>query len=310
MNRGRRREVVFSEERDYLAFIDLLKEAVDMWRVKIGAYCLMPNHYHLLIQTPEANLSRCMRHINGVYTQSFNRYHECDGQLFRGRYKSILVDGDSYLLELVRYIHRNPLRAGLVEKLEQYPWSSHKAFLSYAKKWNWLHKEFFLSILSVDKAKRRTAYRDFVSQEDSEEIGQFFSRKNLPSILGSKSFIEWVKEKYYQLKFNEEIPQSRALAPGTEKIKDVVCNTYHVDRQDLLVSRRGIANEPRNVAVYLTRRFTGETLERIGREFNIKKYSSASTVIERIKVQLSEDKKLRTRIKKIERRLMVSQEQI
>ncbi len=82
-----------------------------------------------------------MRHVNGVYTQRFNRGHLLDGQLFRGRYKAILVEGDSYLLELLRYIHRNPLEAGLEKVWEKYPWSSHPGYLSDAKKWKWLHKD-------------------------------------------------------------------------------------------------------------------------------------------------------------------------
>ena len=117
MNRGRRREKIFSGIKDYTLFIGLLKESCYMWHVRIGAFCLMPNHYHILIQTPEGNISRCMRHINGVYTQRFNRIHGCDGPLFRGRYKSILVEAETYLLELLRYIHRNPLKAGLAESL-------------------------------------------------------------------------------------------------------------------------------------------------------------------------------------------------
>ena len=109
MNRGRRGEVIFKGKDDYSRLITLLKETARLWNLRIAAYCLMENHYHLLVQTPDANISRCMRHINGVYTQRFNRGHGCDGQLFRGRYKSILIDADSYLLQLVRYIHRNPL---------------------------------------------------------------------------------------------------------------------------------------------------------------------------------------------------------
>ena len=120
MNRGRRGEAVFEDGDDYQSFVQLIKESVEMWNVRIAAYCLMPNHYHLLIQTPDANLSRCMRHIDGVYTQRFNRAHDCDGPLFRGRYNSILVDEDSYLLELVRYIHRNPIRLGLVDRVEAF----------------------------------------------------------------------------------------------------------------------------------------------------------------------------------------------
>jgi putative transposase len=114
MNRGRRGEKIFEDKDDYTAFIALLKEIVETYNVRISAYSLMQNHYHLLVQTPDGNISRSMRHLNGVYTQRFNRTHHYDGQLFRGRYKSILVEGDSYLLELVRYIHRNPLEAGLV----------------------------------------------------------------------------------------------------------------------------------------------------------------------------------------------------
>ena len=106
INRGRRREKIFSGIKDYTLFIGLLKESCYMWHVRIGAFCLMPNHYHILIQTPEGNISRCMRHINGVYTQRFNRVHGFDGPLFRGRYKSILVEAETYLLELLRYIHK------------------------------------------------------------------------------------------------------------------------------------------------------------------------------------------------------------
>ena len=141
MNRGRRGEPVFQSRLDYFSFVDLLKETSEAWNVRVAAYCLIPNHYHLLLQTPEANISRCMRHIDGVYTQRFNRNHGHDGPLFRGRYKAIVVDADTYLLELVRYIHRNPVRAGLTKRLDGYPWSSHKGYLSRAKRWEWLHKD-------------------------------------------------------------------------------------------------------------------------------------------------------------------------
>ena len=95
MNRGRRGEPVFIERSDYLSFLDVLKETRELWQLRIAAYCLMPNHYHLLVQTPRGNISRCMRHIDGVYTQRFNRRHATDGPLFRGRYKALLVDADS-----------------------------------------------------------------------------------------------------------------------------------------------------------------------------------------------------------------------
>ena len=149
MNRARREEDLFIDKADYQQFIDLLQETVDLFNVNVAAFCLMPTHYHLMVQTPDANLSRCMRHLNGVYTQRYNVRHSCDGTLFRGRYKSILVDVDSYVLQLVRYIHRNPLKAGLVKRLDQYVWSSHKGYLSKAKKWNWLYKDFVLGMLTA-----------------------------------------------------------------------------------------------------------------------------------------------------------------
>ena len=97
--------------------------------VQILCYCLMSNHYHLLVKTPEANLGRAMRHINGVYTQRHNRLRKTDGPLFRGRYKAILVEEDSYQLQLSRYIHRNPLEAKMVDHLGAYPWSSYPAYV-------------------------------------------------------------------------------------------------------------------------------------------------------------------------------------
>jgi REP element-mobilizing transposase RayT len=129
MNRGRRGEEVFPADQDFQYFVDLMEETSELWNLRVAAYYLMPDHYHLLVQTPDGNISRCMRHINGVYTQHFNRRFELDGQLFGGRYKSILIDADSYLLELVRYIHRYPLNAGLIDTLDTYVWSSHKGYV-------------------------------------------------------------------------------------------------------------------------------------------------------------------------------------
>jgi putative transposase len=294
MNRGRRTENILSEQRDYNCFLDLLMESSELWNVKTSAYCLMPTHYHILLQTPNANLSRFMRHIDGVYTQRFNRSHQCDGQLFRGRYKSILVDADSYLLELMRYIHRNPLEAGLVDRPDAYDWSSHKGYVSDAKKWSWLHKDYVLSMFTRDKKQQRRLYKQFVAMNSSEEIIEVFKRKRLPSVLGSERFLDWVKDRFRQ-KEHEEVPESRILAPDRGKIKQVVCESYHVNEEDLLRSQRGLFNEPRNVAIYLTRR-RGEGLDEICREFGMKRYSSASSVIERVRVRITKDRQFKKRV--------------
>jgi REP element-mobilizing transposase RayT len=309
MNRGRRGEAVFSEARDYTGFIQLIKETVEMWKVRVVAYCLLPNHYHLLIQTPEGNLSRCMRHLNGVYTQRFNRSYHCDGPLFRGRYKSILVDADTYLLELVRYIHRNPVEAAMVDELQKYPWSSHKGYLSASGKWNWLDTGFILSLFSKERKESIKRYKKFVSVETPEQISAILARHKWPSMLGSETFVSRMKEKFFHSKQHEEVPASRSLAPEVEEIKEAVCRVYSVENDTLLSSRRGVFNEPRNVAMYLTRRLRGERLEDIGRGFNISKYSSVSSAIEKIRKEILTNATLKRRISKLEALLTNSQKQ-
>ena len=253
MNRGRRAEKIFHDRHDYQAFVELLEESSEMWNIRVAAYCLMTNHCHILVQTPDANISRSMRHINGVYTQRFNKRHRCDGQLFRGRYKSILVSGDSYLLQLVRYIHRNPV--------------------------------------------------------NDQEITRIFESKKWPSILGPETFIDWVKGKYYALKADQEVPQAKDLAPETDLIITAVCKFYDVSRDELYRSRRGQFNEPRNVAIFLTRKLRRDSLKEISHQFHMEKYSSISSIIERMKKQMSADRNLQKRVDRVADGVSKSQEQ-
>ena len=279
MNRGRRAEKIFYDKQDYGDFVELLEDTCKMWNLRVAAYCLMANHYHILVQTPDANIARSMRHINGVYTQQFNRRHGCDGQLFRGRYKSILVSGDSYLLQLVRYIHRNPVRAGLADGLDDYIWSSHKGFLSVAKRWDWLYKELIFSLLSKRRKEWVKAYRNFVSLEDDEEIATVLEGKKWPSLLGPKSFINWVKGRYYEMKAEEDIPQAKDLAPAPDLIIEAVCDYYQINRKDLYKTERGEFNKARNVAVFLMRRLQNDSLKEISSHFQMKKNSSVSSIV-------------------------------
>jgi len=309
MNRGRRAEKIFLDKLDYKVFVELLQETYESWNLQIAAYCLIPNHYHMLVRTPDGNISRAMRHINGVYTQRFNSRHQFDGQLFRGRYKSILVKGDSYLLQLVRYIHRNPLKAGLVEDMNAYPWSSHIAYLSVAKKWDWLHKRFILDLLSDDMKSQIRLYRRFVAVDDDKELEDVMARKRLPSLLGPKDFLDWVKATYKDIKAIDELPQMRELNPDANKIISSVCNYYDVEYKDLLISKRGTFNEPRCVAIYLVRRLRHDSLKEIGEIFGLEKYSSVSSIIQRMKTRIQNNRKIKMRIKKMETELRKSQEQ-
>ncbi len=309
MNRGRRREDIFLSRHDYETFLQVLQETADAWNCKVSAYCLMSNHYHLLVHTPEGNLSRCMRHINGVYTQRFNRHHNKDGQLFRGRYKAVLVDADSYLLEVLRYIHQNPLQAGITNKLKDYEWSSHHGYISRAKKWKWLYKDVLLSMLSTHQNKQKSTYLEFVSHGVSEEIERFYSLKNLSSILGTDVFKELIREKFDQLRFHQEIPGSRELAPSPEKIIDLVCDHFKKENEQLATSRRGTENLPRDIAIYLIRYHCRETLAAIGSLFAIPNYSTVSSAIERIKLRKNKDRSLQKHLQEIGTKLHKSQRQ-
>ena len=128
-SRGDRRETIYEDDADREAFLSVLAEVVERQNWVCHAYCLMGNHYHLVVETVEGNLSQGMRQLNGVYTQASNRRHQRTGHLFQERFKGVLVDKDAYLLELSRYVVLNPVRAGMVERPEQWPWSSHRAMM-------------------------------------------------------------------------------------------------------------------------------------------------------------------------------------
>lgn len=299
MNRARRGQELFVDKKDMDIFLDLLQETATLFSLKVSAYCLMPTHYHLLVQTPDANLARCMRHINGIYTQRYNARYHCDGTLFRGRYKSVLVDADSYLLELVRYIHRNPLRVGLVKKIGRYLWTSHRGYLSKAAKWEWLHKEFVLRMLAKDQAVQIRKYRRFVEKRDTEPLASFYEKVNLPSLLGGREFVQWVKGNFYSGGIAKDIPQSKLLAPDKEAVTKAVCDFYDVSRLALLTIRRGVVNEPRDMAIYLQRTICGAPLLEIGAAFGLNGYSSVSSAVHRIKQRLPKERKLRKRVSDI-----------
>ena len=164
-SRGDHREKIYLDDQDRRTFLDLLGKEIFQQHWFCYAYCLMDNHYHLLIETPEANLVRGMRRLNGVYTQSFNRRHARIGHVFQGRYKAILVDKENYLMELCRYIVLNPVRAKIVATAEKWPWSSYRANAGESVCPKWLAAEKVVSLFSG----RRSSYRRFVSEGIARE---------------------------------------------------------------------------------------------------------------------------------------------
>ena len=205
--RGNARMPVFENNADREDFIKLIEAATERFKWRCYAYCLMDNHYHLLVETVDGNLSIGMRHINGVYTQQFNRTHHRVGHLFQGRFKSILVDRDEYLLELCRYIVLNPLRAGMVERPEDYVWSSYRATAGVSRTPDFLAVDWILSQFAPRKDDARKRYIHFVLAGVGGK--QIWAELKSQCILGRERFLEEIEPALKDKSLLKEIPRCR-----------------------------------------------------------------------------------------------------
>jgi REP element-mobilizing transposase RayT len=192
-SRGDRRERIFEDDQDRTGFLDLLGRVAVDFNWVVHAYCLMSNHYHLLLETPDGNLGKGMRQLNGVYTQDSNRRHGRVGHLFQGRYKAILVDADSYLMELSRYVVLNPVRAGMVGSARDWPWSSYLPMLGEAEASDWLETDGLLASFGKRRTEARRRYAEFVAAG----VGQpsIWSGLNRQVYLGDDAFIAKMQRK-------------------------------------------------------------------------------------------------------------------
>jgi putative transposase len=161
-SRGNARQDIFLGDDDFRLLLKTLADVVERYQWIVHAYCLMSNHYHLLLETPQANLSAGMRQLNGVFTQKYNRRYKRTGHLFQGRFKAFIVDRDSYILELSRYIILNPVRAGMVSSVEEWPWSSYRAMAGLATREPFVHTDWILGIFSDVKSQAQSEYISFV----------------------------------------------------------------------------------------------------------------------------------------------------
>ena len=212
-SRGNARQAIYTDDEDREAFLGLLGEIVGHCHWLCHAYCLMGNHYHLLIETPEGNLSQGMRQLNGRYTQHVNRCHRRVGHVFQGRYKAILVDRDNYLLELCRYVVLNPVRARMVDSPEDYPWSSFRATMGCQQKPTLLQTDWLLAQFGDRRKEATERYHQFVIQGIGKQKpwdtvkGQLF--------LGDEPFVDRMAAFLRGKQDLTEIPRAQRFAdPG------------------------------------------------------------------------------------------------
>jgi putative transposase len=265
-SRGNAKQAIFLENEDNHKFLEILSTVVERFNWLCHAYCLMRNHYHLMIETPEGNLSRGMRQLNGVYTQAFNWRHTRVGHLLQGRYKAILVEKDAHLLSLCRYIILNPLRAGFVKRPEEWAWSSYKPTIGEAKRPPFLTTEWILSQFDDKRREATKKYKKYVIEGIKADSPWKVLTGQI--VLGTEGFLEKFGQFLKEKEVVKEVPkvQRYAARPPLSKIFEEG-NTK--DRED------------KAEKIYDAYRHYGYTLKEIGDYLGVH-YSTIGRSIKRI----------------------------
>ena len=212
-SRGDRREDIYLDDEDRRNWLAVLSQACERHNWRIYAYCQMTNHYHIVVETLEGNLSKGMRHLNGVYTQNFNRRHNRVGHVFQGRFKGILVEKETYLLELSRYVVLNPIRAGMESAIGTWPWSSYPAMVEAVQRPQWLEADWLLSQFGKKRKRAIQRYMDYVREGiGSPSIWTGLTRQ---IYLGSDHFADTIQHKVERGDRSlEKIPKVRRRPPA------------------------------------------------------------------------------------------------
>ena len=303
-SRGNERKDIFRDDADRKRFLELLSSSVEQFILRLHAYVLMRNHYHLLVETPEGELSRAIRYLNGVYTQHINRRHRKVGHLFQGRYKAILIDKDSYLIELSRYIHLNPwrVRSGARDPL-RYPWSSLRAYTGKEKAPRWLVTDEILGSFGQRQGKAQRAYGEFVREGIQKGVKTPWEGVRWQSLLGPRDFVEEIEERFLRDR-GRELTEIRGLRESrkrveAERLVGVVCRYYGIKGGELR-KRSHSYTEARQVASYVMRRYSLMTLKEVGKKVGLH-YSTVGNVVREIAG--SNDQRMRKALKEIERKI-------
>ncbi|MDX8409689.1 MAG: transposase [Mariprofundales bacterium] len=232
-SRGNAQAEIYLDDADRQLFLDTLADVTHRFGWRCYAYCLMGNHYHLVIETPEPNLTLGMRQLNGVYSQRFNRSHHRVGHLFQGRYKAILVDREAYLLELCRYVVLNPVRAGMVADVRHWGWSSYRMTVGVKKAPSWLSVDWLLSQFGTERWRSVERYVRFV--EEGLSLGRIWDALNQQVYLGDDDFVERIKSGFSARNDFTEVPKAQwksvskrldAYADGYDDRREAMARAY------------------------------------------------------------------------------------
>jgi len=283
-SRGNERREVFRDDADRREFLHVLGRVVDLFGWKLHAWVLMGNHYHLLVGTPEATLSRGMRQLNGDYAQHFNKRHGRDGHVFQGRFKAILVQRESHLLEVARYVVRNPVRAGLAATPADWEWSSFRATAGLEPAPEWLDASFLLEAFGTRRAAAAARYREFVADAAASSydpwnqvVGQMY--------LGSEAFAEAARAGKALPERTRDVPrrQREPVAPSADEVVRLFEEAFGLTLAELRQRPRILTRERALLAAAL-RRHARATLPVIGEALGVE-VSRASLLARRDAVE-------------------------
>ena len=295
LSRGNGGQDIFYSDNDCDLFLSLLEELIGRFNVEVHAYVLMSNHYHLLLKTIDANLSKAMQWFGTTYTRKFNIANHMQGHLFQGRFKSLIIQNAAYLLRLSFYIHRNPVRAGMVERLVDYPWSSYKFYAYKKKPPQWLTTQILFDELSGDD--RHKAYRVKVQQYSDEKNSPWEDVKH-GFIYGSQNFIAEIKAKYLGDKKESELPHHNSLLRDVDpqRLLDKACVVLEFDLEAARNAQRIGQNDKdkRDLLIYLLWQVGQLSGYTIGEYFGLT-YSAISRRVKVVQSRMATDKDLRQR---------------
>ena len=231
ISRGNRGEHIFAEDQDKEYFIETLQNAIEKYKIDLYAYCVMGNHYHLLMTTPYGKLTKAMHYIGSSYGSFLRRRRGWIGHVFAGRYKSLCVEKEGYLLELSRYLHLNPVKAGLAEKPEGYKWTSYGYYIGQKEKPARLNTDWILTEYGNDRKAASTKYRKFVESAIKNPSGYPKEEIIGQAILGSKEFFKKIVTRLQGSINTQEITAKRKYGKGIdlEELRDNVCRYYNVN---------------------------------------------------------------------------------